>query len=75
MTEAFEDYSQPLPGLAVALTIALAGFSCALIGLALDRPLLIITGIIVGASGSMAVNGLADAVRRRRRRATRTPFQ
>jgi NAD/NADP transhydrogenase beta subunit len=75
MTEAFEDYSQPLPGLAVALAVALAGFCCALIGFAIDRLLLIVVGVIVGAAGSIAVNGLTDAVRRRRRSATRTPFQ
>jgi hypothetical protein len=53
----------PLVRLGTALIIALVGFFVAVMGFAMDN-----TTMIVGGSGSIAVNGLANAVNRWRRR-------
>jgi NAD/NADP transhydrogenase beta subunit len=56
------DCGAPLARLGMALTIALVGFLVAVMGFVVDNAPMIVTGMIVGGSGSSAVNGLANAV-------------
>jgi NAD/NADP transhydrogenase beta subunit len=66
-TDGLGERGEPMAGLVVALTIALAGFCCALIGFVVDDTTSIVAGLVVGASGSIAVNGLANSAERWRR--------
>jgi NAD/NADP transhydrogenase beta subunit len=52
----------PRARLGVALTFALGGLSSAVMGFVVDSAAMIIIGMIVGASGSIAVNLLATEV-------------
>jgi NAD/NADP transhydrogenase beta subunit len=54
--------------LGMAVVIALAGFSLAVMGFVIDNTMMIVIGMVVGGSGSTAVNGLANAADRWRRR-------
>ncbi|HEY2089172.1 MAG TPA: hypothetical protein VGH54_24500 [Mycobacterium sp.] len=47
--------------LGMAVVIALAGFSLAVLGFAMDNTAMIVVGVVVGGSGSTAVNALANA--------------
>jgi NAD/NADP transhydrogenase beta subunit len=68
--DAFDHDGRPTPGLIVALLIALTGLCCALVGFAANQTTFIVTGSIVGVSGCIAVNGLAEAMIRWRLRST-----
>jgi NAD/NADP transhydrogenase beta subunit len=52
----------------MAVVIALAGFSLAVMGFAMDNAAMIVVGVVVGGSGSTTVNTLADAANRWRQR-------
>jgi NAD/NADP transhydrogenase beta subunit len=52
----------------MAVVIALAGFSLAVMGFVMDNTTMIVMGMVVGGCGSTAVNGLANAADRWRRR-------
>jgi NAD/NADP transhydrogenase beta subunit len=58
----------PLARLGMALIIALVGFCVSVVGFVVDDASMIVTGMIAGAFGSTAVNGLAKGVDRWRRR-------
>jgi len=58
----------PLVRLGMALIIAVGGFCVSVMGFVIDNASMIVTGMIAGAFGSTAVNGLAKAVDRWRRR-------
>jgi NAD/NADP transhydrogenase beta subunit len=70
MTEATRTVSEsgvsPLR-LAMAVVMALAGFSLAVMGFVVDNTAMILTGSVAGCSGSTAVNALANAANRWRR--------
>ena len=71
MTEATDTVSEcgvPPMRLALAVVIALAGFSLAVMGFVVDNTTMIVMGLAIGGSGSTAANGLANAVDRWRRR-------
>jgi NAD/NADP transhydrogenase beta subunit len=56
------------PGrLAMVVVVALAGFSLAVMGFVMDNIAMIVMGLLLGGSGSTAVNGLANAADRWRR--------
>jgi hypothetical protein len=64
MTEATTtvgDCGAPLARLGMALIVALVGFLVAVMGFVVDNAPMIVVGMIVGGSGSMAVNWLANA--------------
>jgi NAD/NADP transhydrogenase beta subunit len=52
----------------MAVVIALAGFSLAVLGFAIDNTAMIVVGVVVVGSGSIAVNALANAANRWRER-------
>jgi NAD/NADP transhydrogenase beta subunit len=52
----------PLARLGMALIVALVGFLGAVIGFVVDNAPMIVVGMLVGGSGSVAVNWLANAV-------------
>jgi NAD(P) transhydrogenase subunit beta len=52
----------------MAVVIALAGFSAAVLGFAMDNTAMIVVGVVVGGSGSTTVNALANAANRWRQR-------
>jgi NAD/NADP transhydrogenase beta subunit len=52
----------------MAVVIALAGFSLAVLGFAMDNTATIVVGVVVGGSGSTAVNALANGATRWRQR-------
>jgi NAD/NADP transhydrogenase beta subunit len=52
----------PLARLGVALIVALVGFLVAVMGFVVDNAPTIVVGMLVGGSGSVAVNWLANAV-------------
>jgi NAD/NADP transhydrogenase beta subunit len=58
----------PPARLAMAVVVALAGFALAVVGFVMDNIAMIVMGLVVGGSGSTAVNGLANAADRWRRR-------
>ena len=70
MTEATNAVSEcgvPPLRLGMAVVIALAGFSLAVMGFAMDNTAMIVVGVVVvvvGGSGSTAVNALANAANR-----------
>jgi NAD/NADP transhydrogenase beta subunit len=68
MTEATNTVSEcdvPPLRLGMAVVIALAGFSLAVMGFAMDNTAMIVVGVVVvGGSGSTAVNALANAANR-----------
>ena len=69
MTEATNTVSEcgvPPLRLGVAVVIALAGFSAAVMGFAMGNTAMIV--VVVGGSGSTAVNALANAANRWRQR-------
>jgi NAD/NADP transhydrogenase beta subunit len=70
MTEPTETFSEsgvhPMR-LAVAAVIALVGFSLAVMGFIVDNTTMIVVGLAIGGSGSIAVNGLANAAEQWRR--------
>lgn len=71
MTEATNTVSEcgvPPLRLGMAVVIALAGFSLAVMGFAMDNTAMIVVGVVVGGSGSTAVNALASAANRWRQR-------
>jgi NAD/NADP transhydrogenase beta subunit len=71
MTEAANTVSEcsvPPVRLALAVVIALAGFSLAVMGFVVDNMTMIVAGLAIGGCGSTAVNGLANAVDRWHRR-------
>jgi NAD/NADP transhydrogenase beta subunit len=71
MTEATNTVTErgmPMGRLAMAVVVALAGFCLAVMGFVIDNIAMIITGLLLGGSGSTAVNGLANAADRWRRR-------
>jgi NAD/NADP transhydrogenase beta subunit len=71
MTEAKNTVTEcgaPPVRLGVAVVIALAGFSVAVMGFVMDNTAVIVIGLVVGGSGSTAVNALANAAGRWRRR-------
>ena len=71
MTEATNTVSEcgvPPLRLGMAVIIALAGFSFAVVGFAMDNTAMIVVGVVVGGSGSTAVNALANAANRWRQR-------
>ncbi|MGB7867970.1 MAG: hypothetical protein WBM01_06750 [Mycobacterium sp.] len=52
----------PLARLGMALIVALVGFLVAVMGFVVDNAPMIVVGMLVGGSGSVAVNWLANAV-------------
>jgi len=71
MTEAANTVSEcgvPPIRLVLAVVIALAGLSLAVLGFVVDNTTMIVIGLVVGGSGSSAANGLANAADRWRRR-------
>lgn len=71
MTEATDTVSEcgvPPMRLTLAVVIALAGFSLAVMGFVVDNTTMIAMGLAISGSGSTAVNGLANAADRWRRR-------
>jgi len=52
----------PLARLGIALIVALVGFLVAVMGFVVDNAPMILVGMLVGGSGSVAVNWLANAV-------------
>jgi NAD/NADP transhydrogenase beta subunit len=71
MTEATNTVTErgvPPVRLGMAVVIALAGFSLAVMGFVMDNTAMIVMGLVVGGSGSTAVNALANAADRWRRR-------
>jgi len=54
--------------LGMAVVIAFGGFSLAVMGFAMDNTAMIVVGVVVGGSGSTAVNALANAANRWRQR-------
>ena len=52
----------PLARLGMALIVALVGFLGAVMGFVVDYAPMIVVGMLVGGSGSVAVNWLANAV-------------
>jgi NAD/NADP transhydrogenase beta subunit len=71
MTEAKNTVTEcgvPPVRLGVAVVIALAGFSFAVMGFVMDNTAMIVMGLVVGGAGSTAVNALANAADRWRRR-------
>jgi NAD/NADP transhydrogenase beta subunit len=55
--------------LGMAVVTALGGFSLAVMGFAMDNTAMIVVGVVVvGGSGSTAVNALANAANRWRQR-------
>jgi NAD/NADP transhydrogenase beta subunit len=71
MTEATDTVSEggvPPLRLALAVVIALAGFSLAVMGFVVDNTTMIVMGLAIAGSGSTAVSGLANAADRWRRR-------
>jgi NAD/NADP transhydrogenase beta subunit len=56
------DRGAPLARLGMALIVALVGFLGAVIGFVVDNAPMIVVGMLVGGSGSVAVNWLANAV-------------
>lgn len=52
----------PLAHLGMALIVALVGFLVAVMGFVVDNAPMIVVGMLVGGSGSVAVNWLANAV-------------
>jgi NAD/NADP transhydrogenase beta subunit len=52
----------------MAVVIALGGFSFPVMGFAMDNTAMIVVGVVVGGSGSTAVNALANAANRWRQR-------
>jgi NAD/NADP transhydrogenase beta subunit len=71
MTEATNTVSEcgvPPLRLGMAVVIALAGFSLAVMGFAMDNTAMIVVGVVVGGSGSTAVNAPANAANRWRQR-------
>jgi NAD/NADP transhydrogenase beta subunit len=70
MTEATNRVTErgmPPGRLAMAVVVALAGFSLAVMGFVMDNVAMIVMGLLLGGSGSTAVNGLANAADRWRR--------
>ena len=68
LTTSAGEHGVPLGRLGLALITALVGFCVAVVGFVVDDGSMIVTGMIAGAFGSTAVNGLAKAVDRWRRR-------
>jgi NAD/NADP transhydrogenase beta subunit len=71
MTEATNTVTEsgvPPARLAMVVVVVLAGFSLAVMGFVLDNIAMIVMGLVLGGSGSTAVNGLANAADRWRRR-------
>ena len=71
MTEATNTVSEcgvPPMRSGMAVVTALAGFSLAIMGFAMDNTAMIVVGVVVGGSGSTAVNALANAANRWRQR-------
>ena len=56
------DSGVTLTRLGLAMIVALVGFLVAVMGFVVDNAPMIVVGMIVGGSGSMAVNWLANAV-------------
>jgi len=54
--------------LGMAVVIALGGLSLAVMGFAMENTAMIVVGVVVGGSGSTAVNALANAANRWRQR-------
>jgi NAD/NADP transhydrogenase beta subunit len=70
MTEATNTVTEsgvPAARLAVAVVVALAGFSLAVMGFVVDSTTMIVMGLAIGGSSSTAVNRLANAADRWRR--------
>jgi NAD/NADP transhydrogenase beta subunit len=67
-TNAVTERSMPPGRLAMAVVVALAGFSLAVMGFVIDNIAMIVMGLLLGGSGATAVNGLANAADRWRRR-------
>jgi len=66
-TDRFSECGVPALRLGIAVVIALAGFSFAVMGFVLDNTAMIVVGLVVGGSGSATVNVLANAADRWRR--------
>jgi NAD/NADP transhydrogenase beta subunit len=67
-TDAVCECGVPPMRLALAVVIAVAGFSLAVMGFVVDNTTMIVMGLAMGGSGSTAVNGLANTADRWRRR-------
>jgi NAD/NADP transhydrogenase beta subunit len=68
VTNTVAERGMPPGRLAMAVVVALAGFSLAVMGFVVDNTAMIVMGLLVGGSGSTAVNALANAAGRWRRR-------
>jgi NAD/NADP transhydrogenase beta subunit len=68
LTTSAGEHGVPVARLGLALITALVGLCVAVVGFVVDDGPMIVTGMIAGAFGSTAVNGLARAADRWRRR-------